>query len=150
MNKVHKDIQPLEDSLVKYIEQASMVLQKFLKETLVQAKQDLSLDEFNILFHLNMQEGIPQQWIANHLLRDKTAIMRYIDNLSEKKLVKRMPDPNDRRVNLIFLSQRGKDLVLKLLPLAKNAFQEIEKNLDSDDLNTTKSILRKINKKFHP
>ena len=46
---------------------------------------DLSLDLFIILFHIDMNEEITQQQLADHLQKDKSVIMRQIKILIVKE-----------------------------------------------------------------
>lgn len=59
--------------------------------------------------------GISQDEIADRLLINKSGITRHLTVLEEKGLVARQDSPTDRRVSLVFLTEKGKALVPAIL-----------------------------------
>ncbi|MCB1160848.1 MAG: MarR family transcriptional regulator, partial [Leptospiraceae bacterium] len=56
-----------------------------------------------------------------------------IDNLEKQKLVKRKPDPADRRAHLIHLTSAGRLLIEKLFPLHMANLQDVLSILDQKE-----------------
>ena len=57
------------------------------------------------------QEGLSQVDLADVLELQPISLVRLLDRLVEYKLLERRPDPNDRRVNKLFLTAKGRQLV---------------------------------------
>jgi len=66
---------------------------------------------------------LTQQELADECGLDKTNILRIIDNLENKGLVKRAPKLYDRRAYLIKLTSKGK----KLIPIINKAIGNLNK-----------------------
>jgi MarR family transcriptional regulator, organic hydroperoxide resistance regulator len=71
-------------------------------------RHGLSIAQFDILATLGFEQGITQQELAERLLVTKGNICGMIDRMEANGWVERMPDPEDRRVNRLFLTRRGK------------------------------------------
>lgn len=77
--------------------------------------ENLDIDRYFFVLKLIAQsEFITQQCLANGLKIDKAGIVRMIDYLSEKALVKREVNPNDRREHRIVATKKGLRYVAKI------------------------------------
>ena len=107
---------------------------------------DISMDQFLVLIYLWRKDGRNQQELAELAFKDKASISRIIDLLEKKHLVKRLPDPDDRRYKLVFLSEKGKDFQEKCVLGGMKSKAEAEKDIPPKDLQiTTKTLLQMIN-----
>jgi DNA-binding MarR family transcriptional regulator len=107
---------------------------------------NISMDQFLVLIYLWQEDGRNQQELAELTFKDKASISRIIDLLEKKHLVKRLPDPDDRRHKLVFLSEKGKDFQEKCVLGGMKSRAEAEKNIPPEDLQiTTKTLLQMIN-----
>src|SRR5690242_9576078 len=71
---------------------------------------DLTPAQFEVLAHLSADQGISQQVLAQKLLVTKGNVCGLIDRMSTQGLVERRCDPDDRRSNLLFLTDKGQAL----------------------------------------
>ncbi|MEE2035563.1 MarR family winged helix-turn-helix transcriptional regulator [Rhodococcus chondri] len=55
-------------------------------------------------------DGVPQRQVAADMGLDPSQLVAIIDELEQRKLVARTPDPNDRRNKLIVATAAGRDL----------------------------------------
>lgn len=67
--------------------------------------------------------GCTQQHIADANRIDKASMVRIIDNLVERNLIERMPNPEDRREHRIVLTDKAQ----KMMPEVHKAIQELNK-----------------------
>ena len=79
--------------------------------------------QWQVLSILKRNSGINQGGLAEILEVEPITAGRMIDRLQEAKLVERRPDPMDRRVWRLYLTQKGAALLDHLLPLANETFQ---------------------------
>jgi len=90
--------------------------------TLSDLMKDYGIDRnFVALLHLIENSGkYSQKDLAKVLRKDKVSTMRMVDYLSDKGLIVRKQDCNDRRCQLLEVTEKAKEL----LPIIKNAVEE--------------------------
>ena len=79
-------------------------IEKYLKT------YDLNIGKFNILMAIknnNKEEGISQVEISKHLIVTPSNMTKMIDKLEKEKLVLRSAAKEDRRINMISITERG-------------------------------------------
>ncbi|MBK7088581.1 MAG: MarR family transcriptional regulator [Chitinophagaceae bacterium] len=97
--------------------------------------------------HKNRENGLIQQNIAEVMEKTKSAILRSIDILEEKGLVKRLPVPGDRRKNIIELTNSGKLISEKVHSFFLSYDDTLRKDIAVKDIETCMSVLCKIQEK---
>jgi len=90
------------------------------------AAHGMTLAQFDVLMTLWHTDGITQQELAEWLLVTKANVVGLIDRVSAAGWVERRADPEDRRVNRLYLTEPGRKLARKAQPgqlaLVKNIF----------------------------
>jgi DNA-binding MarR family transcriptional regulator len=76
----------------------------------VLAPLGLSPLEYAVLLQLDLQHGRRLTDVGSTLLCVKSTITRTVDRLELGGLVRRLPDPDDRRAQRLVLTVRGRDL----------------------------------------
>ncbi|MBL0016914.1 MAG: MarR family transcriptional regulator [Bacteroidia bacterium] len=71
----------------------------------------ITADQFRWLTHLWRSNGLSQQQLAVQLGRDRTTVTRMVDLYEDQLIVTRIPDRDDKRSNLIYLTKKGQQLV---------------------------------------
>jgi DNA-binding MarR family transcriptional regulator len=97
-----------------------------------------------VLYHLWKKDGISQQELCNASFRDKPSITRLVDNLEKLKMVKRVGSPNDRRMNLIYLTDTAKMLQTQTMEIAETTLNEALDGVSGTDIETAKSVLQQV------
>lgn len=78
---------------------------------------DMTLEMTQVIFCLSSLNGSAnQQEIADRLSKNKSSVTSLIDNLGKRGMLTREVDPNDRRNNIIRLSQKGNDFIQEFYP----------------------------------
>ena len=88
-----------------------------------------------------------QQDIAVVMDKTKSAILRSIDILEKKKYVKRLAVPNDRRKNVIELTESGKSIIRQMHKQFLEQDTTLKKGLGKEELNKCLSVLSKVQEK---
>lgn len=101
---------------------------------------ELSFDQFVILQILHSNASIIQQDLANHLQRDKSIIVRQIEGLLEKELVKRLLNSKDKRKKNLVLTEKGSSILNQMQKIGS----EVTKNLLYGVSETEFEIFRKV------
>lgn len=89
-----------------------------------EAKMKLTVEEFILLSMIKAKTDQILQNIAIATGKNKSVVMRMIDSLESKGLVKRTVNPKDRRENLLSITDLG-DMVVK-------EYHDIEKRLSGE------------------
>ena len=101
---------------------------------LIQEQQlPLQLEQCPILLTVNALEGLSQQEIADITQRDKSSIQRTLVALERKGLLRVVQDPSDKRRNLIYTTDEGKTISLKLKKLFKQVEQDVFAILSTEE-----------------
>jgi DNA-binding MarR family transcriptional regulator len=72
-----------------------------------------------VLALLWKQEGLPQVEIQQKLKVEAATITGIIKRMEQAELIERRNDPVDKRIQLVYLTQQGRDYESMLVPLAK-------------------------------
>ncbi|BDT97403.1 MULTISPECIES: MarR family winged helix-turn-helix transcriptional regulator [Nocardia] len=73
-------------------------------------RHELSMWGYSVLLGLGGEPVYTQAALAKAIGADKTRIIGVLDELQRRGLITREPDPADRRVNLVSLTDAGRDL----------------------------------------
>jgi DNA-binding MarR family transcriptional regulator len=135
----------IKEPLGPMLTRASRAVSNMLQQMFLESGQNLTADEWAILANLTMlKDGQFQQQLADRTCKDKAAMTRLIDGLEKRGLAKRVPDEKDRRQKRIFLTQKSRDLMQVLFPVAKKAQLKVQQGVTAEELDLFKLVLRKI------
>jgi DNA-binding MarR family transcriptional regulator len=123
---------------------ATTAIARRLQKNFKQNGVDITIEQWSVLYHLWKQEGMSQQELCNATFRDKPSITRLVDNLEKLKLVKRVSSKEDRRMNLIFLTEQAKRLQETTMELADQTLNESLAGVPARDIELCKSVLQKV------
>ena len=101
-------------------------------------------DQFRVLTHLWEKDGLQQSELATCTNRNRANVTRIIDILEKKDIVRRLPDPNDRRVQKIFLTEKGKSLRQPTAQCAAKSIEDSLKGIAKEDIEICEKVLLKI------
>jgi DNA-binding MarR family transcriptional regulator len=73
-------------------------------------RHGLTMWAYIVLTSLGTEPWVSQKALADSIRADRTRIITVLDDLQDRGLVTREPDPADRRVRLIALTAQGREL----------------------------------------
>ena len=123
---------------------ASTAVARRLQKNFRLAGLEITIEQWSVLYHLWKQDGMSQQELCNRTFRDKPSITRLIDNLEKQKLVKRMPSKEDRRINLVCLTESAKLLQDKTIELANQTMDEALSGVNKNEIEIVKQVFQKV------
>jgi DNA-binding MarR family transcriptional regulator len=123
---------------------ASTALARRLQKNFKQNGVDITIEQWSVLYHLWKQDGLSQQELCNATFRDKPSITRLVDNLEKLKLVRRVSSKEDRRMNLIFLTETAKRMQDPTMDLANQTLNEALVNVSPADIELCKAVLQQV------
>lgn len=123
---------------------ASTAIARRLQKNFKQNGVDITIEQWSVLYHLWKQDGMSQQELCNATFRDKPSITRLVDNLEKLKMVKRVASKEDRRRNLIHLTDTARRLQDQSMELANQTLNEALEGVDPADIDLCKSVLQRV------
>lgn len=90
------------------------------------------------------EQKLSQIQIGQILKLDKNSVRFFIDDLEERKYVYREKNPENRRENLICLTEQGKNLAEELLKTLAISENEVLNVLSLEEKEQLKSIMKKV------
>ncbi|HNW98886.1 MAG TPA: MarR family transcriptional regulator [Bacteroidales bacterium] len=115
------------------------------KQAFEQTEIKLSLEQFGLLHTINMKsEDVIQNDMAKMMGRDKSSILRLIDSLEEKELVRRVVDKNDRRKNYLMVTKKGEKIIEQYLEIEFKLVKELQDGLSKSDIETFYKVINHI------
>jgi len=87
---------------------------------------------------------LSQQELCNRSFRDKPSITRLVDNLERQRLVRRVSSRTDRRMNMIHLTEAGRELQVLTITLADRTLNEALEGVSPADIELCKGVLQQV------
>jgi len=122
----------------KIFRYTQIYLDKALKEF------ELSSGSYPYLLILKDKDGINQNRISEELGYDKAMTTRTLAKLIKIRYLDRIKDDDDFRANKIFLTEKGKDVTVKILDKLHELDQLITIDLNEEEKVSTIESLNKI------
>ena len=123
---------------------AASALARRLQKNFRNAGLEITVEQWSILYHLWKEDCLSQQELCNRTFRDKPSITRLIDNLEKQKLVKRIAAKNDRRVNIVCLTDAAQKLQDVTIDIANGTMDEALIGVNKTEIELVKSVLQKV------
>ena len=86
----------------------SMAINRKLYRNFRKEGLEITPEQWTVLSYLWKEDGVTQQRLCDATFKDKPSMTRLIDNLVKQGFVLRHTPPNDRRSNLIYLTEKGR------------------------------------------
>lgn len=140
-----KDYFPqFEKLLLPWLGRAMKSFDFHLADELLNAGISLSKHHIILLRILSMEDGIPQNDLAFITDRDKTSLTRLISTMERKGLLNRKTCETDKRVNNVFITQKGLEETKMAFPLIINEIDNIQQKINAKEIETTIKVLKQI------
>jgi DNA-binding MarR family transcriptional regulator len=134
----------LDDSLGFWINVVAGKMKNELNRSI--SKYNITAEQWAVLSRLWEEQGITQKDLAERTGKDQPNTGRILDKLEKKGLVNRIPDTQDRRIVLVYLTDTGCELKEKLIPIATDVLIRAQRGIDDKDITYLKQILEKLSR----
>lgn len=120
------------------------VFRKIVVKRFHERETELTLEQFGILVKLQ-EEGMQTQTdIAGAVGMDKSAVLRIVDVLEEKKYIERVNDSEDRRKKTLALTKKGKAKIDDAGKLFSSVIDEISTGVKENEMKSFMKTLGKM------
>jgi DNA-binding MarR family transcriptional regulator len=104
----------------------------------------LTSGQFSLMMSLNRPEPPAMGAVATLLAMDRTTLTAALKPLERRGLVAGTPDPKDRRNRRLALTEAGRALLAKAVPIWREVHAEVEGTLPSGEPTLLRAGLRTI------
>lgn len=122
-----------------------MTFRQTIQRLLKRHNIDMNFEMLQIMNCLWKEEGVSQQILAEKTAKDKACLTNLINNLEKKGWVVRKAGTSDRRNKLVYLTEEGKELSIKVMPLLMDVYEEVGDQLGIKQIEAIMNRLRKLN-----
>ena len=112
-----------------------------------QAEVEMTVEEYILLNMIRAKTDQILQNIAIATGKNKSVILRMIDSLEQKGLAKLTVNPDDRRENLLSITNKGNRVVLQYQQVEKHLSQELIEGIPPEKVAIFFEVLEQITRK---
>ena len=112
-----------------------------------EANIKLTVEEFILLTMIRAKTDQILQNIAIATDKNKSVVMRMIDSLEKKGLVKRTVNPEDRRENLLSTTDMGEQVVAEYHKIEKKLSYELLKGIPDEKVEVFFEVVEEISRR---
>lgn len=110
-----------------------------------QEEVKISIEQLSLLHAISKEsEEVIQKDMAEMMGKDKSAILRLIDTLEEKELVRRVVDLKDRRKNYLMVTKIGNRVLEEYMKIVDDLMQEVQSGLSQSEIDTFHKVIGHI------
>jgi DNA-binding MarR family transcriptional regulator len=137
-------VYPLDNSLGYIINSMAREMNACLHRSFRGEGFEITPQQWAVLNRLWEMEGVHQSKLAKKTTKNRHNMAMILKQLESKKLIEKRPDKQDKRLQRVYLTERGKALKEKLIPLAVDTLDKMFSGVSSKDLEVLKSIHKTI------
>jgi len=132
------------DQLAAALPMSMRVLARNMGLAMDAAQLDINLPQFGMLDFLLTNSEAVQTDLANHLHKDKSVILRQLDQLEQNGWVERQMDANDRRRKNLVVTKAGQEIYRKAAKLRDKVFMQVLEGIPQKDVETMLKVLERM------
>ena len=107
-------------------------------------KYDMNFGEEVIVMYLAANSGINQEAIAKHFMIDKGAIAKSINRLEEKQYIIKKQNPDNKRENLLWLSEKGMEIIEEMRGILEEWNALLYKDMTEEEVETVNGLIDRM------
>jgi DNA-binding MarR family transcriptional regulator len=131
----------VEDRLIFLVSKVYQKLIMNLQKSFSESGIEVTPIQVMLLFFLQKKDGSSLTQISQGLMLENPTVTGLIDRLEKLGYVKRSDHPNDRRVYLIYLTEKGNKVANKALPIVKRLNEQIKEGYSEREIESFKKVL---------
>ena len=136
----------LEKQLILFINIFHSSMRLCLADVFLEKGYNLTPEQFLVMDTLWDEGILTQQQIADITMRDKNSIVKLIDGLEARNLVKRVNNPKDKRQNLIKVTEYSKTVKAAVTAISYEAVQKIINGIPREELESFVRTIARMQK----
>lgn len=137
------------DSYIKRLQKSMDIIQKKVNTELMESlPADITPPQIMMLFQLYKLGLSKLSQLADRMRVKPSSITVMIDRLEKTGFVERQADPNDRRIVLVQLTDKGLDIIQQTIEIRGKVMNQLFRDLSEDQIITLVDTLESITKQY--
>ncbi|GAB1331157.1 MarR family winged helix-turn-helix transcriptional regulator [Streptomyces sennicomposti] len=136
---------PAGETAVEAIQREMTVFARRARASAGRMHPELSLVSYTLLGHLEERGGCRATDLAAHYALDKSTVSRQVGALERTGLIERRLDPEDHRVQVLHLTDAGRQILAQVTESRRAAFRERLADWPAEDLERFAGYLTRYN-----
>lgn len=146
--KSEEELIDFQNSIGPWMGMTVKIVEYYLQELFTEFGLDLSKEQMIVLKVLHVQDGLNQNELASLTFRDKSSMARLLSKMERKNYVNREQSKKDKRINLVFLTEKGRIIFKQTRPVLKKLIKTMEQNITKIEKKQLIEILKKVQFNF--
>lgn len=105
---------------------------------------DVTPEQWSVIVVLDKDRGMTQKDLVEASEKGQTTLVRMINSMEKKGMVKKVYNQEDRRSHLLYLTDKGSKIKSEILPVVKDAHESVTKCLSDAEVQQLKTFLNKM------
>lgn len=101
-------------------------------------------EQWSIICVLQKDKETNQKELSKAIDRDQTTVVRMVNNLQSKGIIKKIINDTDKRSHFITLTKQGEELKLKLIPVVQQAHETVTSGLTEEQIEMLHNLLKHL------
>lgn len=118
----------------------------YLSREFIRRDLPFAASHYRVIRSIPSLQPCTAQTLARHLRRDKAQVTRLIQDLENKSIIERTPNPEDKRSQLLTLTRLGRKTLEQMAAAEKQVLAEVLRGLSKEDIKTFVQLLAVINR----
>lgn len=117
---------------------------------LYDSSSEYSATEAMILYQIKSDENCTASYLSEYFQLDKSTVSKILKKLAKNKLIGKKVYEHDRRIQILFLTEKGEGVLSNLASAASEVVAKIIKDLtteETDDLLEAMKVIERILKR---
>jgi len=131
----------IEDRFIFLISKVCQKLIMNLQKAFSESNIEVTPIQVMLLFFLQKNNGSSLTQISQGLMLENPTVTGLIDRLEKLGYVKRSDHPDDRRVYLVHITEKGNKVANKALPIIKKLNEQIKEGYSKREIDDFKKVL---------
>ncbi|NND79030.1 MAG: MarR family transcriptional regulator [Maribacter sp.] len=146
--KTKEDHIDFENSIGPWMGMTVKMVEYYLQALFNEHGLDLSKEQMVILKKLHEHNGLNQNELASLTFRDKSSMARLLSKMEKKNHIHREQSEEDKRINLVFLTDKGRSMFKQTRPVLEKLISTMEENITMEEKKMMIKILKKVQFNF--
>lgn len=135
---------PREKSIGAQMAIALQLMKRKNHQAIAKSGYKITMEQLVVLEILSNKGDMNMTELSKTVWKQNANITRIVDKLEKHQLVERRAVEGDRRANLVSVTDKGKQLFEKVIPIVINVYTDITSDISKEEETVTLRVLNKI------
>lgn len=135
---------PRENSLGAQLAIALQLIKRKNQQAITNAGYNITMEQIAVLEILNFRGDMNMTELSHAVCKQNANITRIIDKLEKRQFVIRKAVKGDRRANLLSITDKGRQVFNKVLPIINDVYNNADSDISKEEEAITLKTLKKL------